>query len=46
MKAEIRGKRHKHIGSQIIELSDADTEMTRVNRFKNLSDKTENFINY
>lgn len=46
MKAEIRGKRNKHIGIQIIELSDADSEMTRVNRFKNLSDKMENFINY
>lgn len=46
MKAETRGKRNKHVGIQIIELSDADIEMTGINRFKNLSDKKENFINY
>ena len=46
MKAEIRGKRNKHVGIQIIELSVADSERTMVNRFKNLSDKMENFINY
>lgn len=45
MKAETRDKRNKYMGVQIIELSDADSEMTRVNRFKNLNNKMENFIN-
>lgn len=39
MKAETRDKRNKHLGIQIIDLSDADTKMTGINRFKNLSDK-------
>lgn len=46
MKAETRDKRNKHIRTQIIDLSDADSEMTGINRFKNLSDKMGNFINY
>lgn len=46
MKAERREKRNKHIGIQIIDLSDADSEMTGINRFKNLSDNMGNFINY
>lgn len=43
---ELRVKRNKHVGIQILELSDADSEMPGINRFKNLSDKKENFINY
>lgn len=46
MKAETRNKRNKHIGMQIIELSDPDSKITEINRFKNLSDKTENSINF
>lgn len=46
MKAEARNKRNKHIGMQIIELSDPDSKITEINRFKNLSDKTENSINF
>lgn len=46
MKAETKGKRKKHLGIRIIDLSDADSERTGINRFKNFSDKTGNFINY
>lgn len=46
MKAETRDRRNTHIGIQIIDLSDADSERTGTNRFKNLSDKMGNFINY
>lgn len=46
MKAETRDKRNKHIGIQIIELSDPDSKTTEINRFKNLSDKMENSINF
>lgn len=46
MKAETRNKRNKHIGIQIIELSDPDSKITEINRFKNLSDKVENSINF
>lgn len=46
MKAETRDKRNKHVGIQIMELSDPDSKTTGINRFKNLSDKMENSINY
>lgn len=46
MKAETSDKRNKHIGIQIIELSDTDSKTTEINRFKNLSDKMENLINF
>lgn len=46
MKAETRNKRNKHIGIQIIELSDPDSKITEINRFKNLSDKMENSIKF
>lgn len=46
MKAKTRDKRNKHTGIQIIELSDTDSKTTEINRFKNLSDKMENLINF